>query len=368
MAAAATQAAIPLTLLTGFLGAGKTTLLNRLLKAEAFAGTAVIVNEFGEIGLDHLLIEKADDGIIELSSGCVCCTMRGELADALERLRAAESTGRIAKFERVVIETTGLADPAPILALLTRHPGLSREYRFDGVVTTVDALNGMATLDAYEEAVRQAAVADRIVVTKTDLVPGGSAALRSRLSRLNPGAPVLDAAEAEDLPGTLVGCGSFDSEAKSADVRGWMAAEAFAGHHHHGHHAGRHDAHIAAFALQGDGAMSARDVGEFLDRLERGHASKLIRVKGIFGILEEPDRPVVIQGVQGLFSPPVLLPRWPDADRRSRLVVIGRDVDRRGIEALFDAFTGAARIDTPDRQAFLDNPLAIGGFTAPNGR
>ncbi|MEO8667506.1 MAG: GTP-binding protein [Bauldia sp.] len=358
MAEGAAPRPIPLTLLTGFLGAGKTTLLNRLLRDEAFAATAVIVNEFGEIGLDHLLIEKADDGLIELSAGCICCTIRGELAEALDRLLVGLATGRIASIERVVVETTGLADPAPILSLLTRHPTLAERFRFDGVVTVVDARSGAATLDTHAEAVRQVAVADRIVLTKADIAPNDADALVARLKRLNPAAPVLDARR-EALPEMLIGCGPFDPDARGADVRAWMAAEAFADGDHDHHDVNRHDNHIATFALHSSGGMASGDVLEFLDRLEIGHASRLLRVKGILGIAEDPEHPVVIQGVQGLFSPPVSLPRWPDADRTSRIVFIGRDVDRRAIEMLFDGFTGVASIDTPDRQALLDNPLAI---------
>jgi G3E family GTPase len=350
---------IPLTLLTGFLGAGKTTLLNRLLRDPEMAGTAVIVNEFGEIGLDHLLIEKADEGIIELSAGCVCCTIRGDLADALERLLAA-GNGMRATMSRVIVETTGLADPAPILALLTRHPTLSARFRFDGVVTVVDAVNGAATLDRHDEAVRQVAVADRIVLAKSDLAAAKGESLRRRIRRLNPGAPLLDGAAGDATAARLTGCGLFDVDVKSADVRAWLAAEDVAGADHH-HHAdvNRHDAHISAFSLVGERAMVAADIAGFLDRLELGHASKLIRMKGILAVAEEPERPGVVQAVLGMFSPPVVLPGWPDGDRRTRLVIIGRDLDRTSIEALFAAFTGGVQIDTPDRVAVLDNPLAV---------
>jgi G3E family GTPase len=353
---------IPLTLLTGFLGAGKTTLLNRLLKDEAFAGTAVIVNEFGEIGLDHLLIERAEDGIIELSAGCICCTIRGELAEALERLLRGLDNGRIAEIRRVAIETTGLADPAPILYLLARHPYLSLRFRLDGIVTAVDAVNGMATLDAHDEAVRQVAVADRIVLTKTD-VAGSAPALRERIARLNPGVAILDNGRGEAKASALIDCGPFDPEKKGADMRAWLAAESVADDHdHQDEDVNRHDAHIAAFAIVRDRPIARRALDEFLDRLVLDDGSKLIRVKGLLAVAGEPDRPVVIHAVQGIFSAPVSLAAWPDEDRRSRLVLIGRDLDRRAVEDLFDAFLGEPRTDTPDRDALVANPLAIAGF------
>jgi G3E family GTPase len=351
---------IPLTLVTGFLGAGKTTLLNRLIKDETFAGAAVIINEFGEVGLDHLLVETTGDGIIELSSGCICCTIRGELIEALERLLRALDNGRIAEIRRVVIETTGLADPAPILYLLTRHPYLSLRFRLDGIVTVVDAVNANATLDAHEEAVKQVAVADRIVLTKSELPGAAAGAVRARIARLNPGVTIL----AADAPaGALTGAGPFDPEARGADVRRWLAAEAVAehDHHHHDEDVNRHDAHIAAFAIVRDAAMPAAALDDFLDRLVLDHGSKLIRVKGLLAIAADPGHPLVIQGVQGLFSPPLALGQWPDADHRSRLVVIARDLDRRPVETLFDAMLGTPRTDTPDRAAIIDNPLAIAG-------
>jgi len=355
---------IPLTLLTGFLGAGKTTLLNRLLRDPEFVGTAVIVNEFGDIGLDHLLVEQARDGIIELSAGCVCCTIRGELVEALERLLRAIDNRRIGEVRRVVIETTGLADPAPILHVLTRHPYLGIRFNLDGIIAVVDAVHGGATLSAHEESVKQVAVADRIVLTKSDLNPDDSGGLVARLSRLNPGALILDAGKGEAAAGALIGCGPFDAQTKGADVTRWLAAEAFVEAHDHHHDVNRHDDHIATFALIRDAAMEESVLGEFLDRLAFEHAERLIRVKGLIGVADEPGRPAVIHGVQGLFSPPIRLEAWPDSDRRSRIVVIGRDLDRDAVERLFDAFVGQPRLDAPDRQALVDNPLAIPGVTA----
>src|SRR5947207_10731047 len=237
---------IPLTVLTGFLGAGKTSLLNRLVIDPALAETAVIINEFGEVGLDHLLVRPIRDGVVLLQSGCLCCTLRGDLVDALEQLLRDLDNGR-AVFRRIILETTGLADPAPVLQTAMAHPYLVMRLRLDGVVTVVDAVNGASTLDEHMESVKQVAVADRIVLTKTDLLDGpqrraGKERLLARLHALNPAAPVLDAAAGAATPARLLDCGLFDPERKIPDVKRWLAEEAYAdqhsghGHHEHAHH------------------------------------------------------------------------------------------------------------------------------------
>ena len=222
---------IPLNVLTGFLGAGKTSLLNRLIGDPALAETAVIINEFGDIGLDHLLVREIRDGVVLLQSGCLCCTLRGDLVDALEQLLRDLDNGR-ATFRRVILETTGLADPAPVLQTAMAHPYLAMRYRLDGVITVVDAVNGEATLDAHLEAVKQAAVADRIVLSKTDLIdtPERRAAcerLKARLRALNPAAPILDAAAGEATPAQLLDAGLYDPARKIPDVARWLALEAY---------------------------------------------------------------------------------------------------------------------------------------------
>ena len=355
---------IPVTVLTGFLGAGKTTLLNKLLSHPDMGEAAVLINEFGEIGLDHLLVKETREDTVLLNSGCLCCTVRGDLVNAMRELFWQRFDKKIPWFKRMVIETTGLADPAPIIHTLMTDPTVGPRYRLDGIVTVVDAVNGPATLDAQPEAVKQAAVADRIVLAKADLAtPEQRAAIRDRLSALNPSAPVLDAST-DFGPRDLFDAGLFSADRKIADVAGWLREEAFAqdhaehnhthdhdhdhddgGHHHEHHHdANRHDARISSFCMTIDDPIPWDGFVTWIEMLITTQGENLLRIKGILNI-EGESNPVAVHGVQHLFHPPVGLPEWPDDDHRSKLVFITRDIGRQVIEDTFQAFVSPATDD-----------------------
>ncbi|HTY65673.1 MAG TPA: GTP-binding protein [Alphaproteobacteria bacterium] len=360
-------APIPVSVLTGFLGSGKTTLLSRLLRHPGMADTAVIINEFGEIGLDHHLVEAADGEPVVMSSGCLCCTVRNDLVDTLRGLYLKRVRGVVPEFRRVVIETTGLADPAPILHTLMEDPVVETYFSLDSVVTTVDAVHGESQLDAQPESVKQAAVADRLVLTKTDLAsPEAVAQLQRRLGRLNPGAPLFAAVQGEIDPEQLFNAGLYNPETKSIDVRNWLRDEAIAaasdphghthdhdddngyehghGHgHDHGHEArldvNRHDARIRAHCLLLEEPLDWESFSLWLGSLASGYGDRLLRVKAILNIRGEPG-PVAVHGVQHMFHPPARLPAWPDDDRRSKLVFITRDMERRFLEESLAAYRG----------------------------
>ena len=375
--------AIPIIVLTGFLGAGKTTLLNAWVKTPAFADAAVVINEFGTIGLDHLLVEKAEGTILTLSSGCLCCTIRGDMIETLKDLVRRRDNGRIPPFARLVIETTGLADPAPILNTIMFHPYLPLRYRIDSVVTAVDAIHGAATVAAHEEALKQVAVADTLILTKTDLLLSGddAATALTLLRELNPGARILDAAKGEAEAETILGEGLFALDQRSDLVRAWLNPARYeadpsahdAGSHHHGHghdhahHAldvNRHDARIKATCLTHEAPLDPATFGMFVDLLRANYGGQLLRVKGIVALATDPDHPLVIHGVQHTFHPAHKLDAWPDSDHRSRLVFIARDLQPGVIEALWQGFFGPPSIDRPDGAALAaaSTPAQTGGL------
>jgi G3E family GTPase len=311
----------PVTLLTGFLGSGKTTLLRRLLADSALGDTAVIINELGEVGIDHLLVERLDDQMVLLKSGCVCCTVRGELASAIRDLHSRRARGTIPPFRRLVIESTGLADPFPVLSTLKADPVLRHHFRAAGVVTTVDAVNGMLQLERHIESVRQVAIADVIVVTKTDIAQAPvTARLVARLGAMNPAAALLSAAEVLDANALL----------QSSSGGGFKAIE---------EPAVRMAAHpgVSAFSIIVDEPLDWTAFGIWLTMLLNRHGERILRVKGILALAGE-ERPIVVQGVQHLVHAPTHLSHWPSRDHRSRLVFIVEGLEPDLIRRSFAVF------------------------------
>ena len=326
----------PVSLVTGFLGSGKTTLLRRLLVSPDLADTAVLINEFGEIGLDHELMERIDADVVLLASGCLCCTIRGELADAIKALHARRERGLIPAYRRLAIESSGLADPLPILTTIAAEPQLRHHYKQGLVVTTVDAVNGMTQLDRHPESRKQAAIADRLVLTKTDLVDADRRAeLVERLARLNPAAVLLDAGAELDAK-ALIG----DDLARSGrEVSSWFRADAVdADDPRPGRRdPNRHGDDIYAFALAFDRPIDWTAFGLWLSLLLHRHGDAILRVKGILAI-EGESAPVAVHGVQQLVHPPTHLPAWPSEDRRTRIVFIVKGVEEETIRRSFRAF------------------------------
>ena len=333
---------IPVSVITGFLGSGKTTLLARLMRDPAMGRTAVIINEFGSIALDHDLVETSEESFIQLSNGCLCCNVRNDLTLTLADLAARRAQGTVPPFERVVIETSGLADPAPILHALMTDRDLNGVYALDGVITTVDALLGIATLDQHEESRRQAAVADRIVITKTDIDGVQTDAIKRRIATLNPGAQVVETMHGVIAPALLFDCGFYDVAGKHPDVRTWLAHESGAPgdahehqlEHEHEHH--QHTPEITSFCIVREQPLHAVTLPLLLSALAENCGADLLRMKGIVHVRESPDRPAVIHGVQHVYHAPVWLPRWPSADRGTRMVFIGRHLRESWVRTLIE--------------------------------
>lgn len=328
----------PVNLITGFLGSGKTTLLQRLLADPALADTAVLINEFGEVGLDHHLLERIDDTMVLLQSGCLCCTIRGELSAAIKDLHSKRERGEVPRFRRLVVESTGLADPFPILSTVQADPVLRHHFRLGNVITTIDAVNAMGQLARQPECTKQVAVADRLVLTKTDLVDAQAAeTLSARLRRLNPSAPLSRAAEGPLDAEALLSHDLFATAGRSAAARRWFAAEVTAGDGGQAHDRNRHDETIRAFALAFDGPLDWTLFGLWLTMLLNRHGEKVLRVKGMLNVAGAPA-PVAVHGVQHLVHPPIHMAAWPNADRSSRLVFIVDGLDRVLIERSLRGF------------------------------
>lgn len=372
------MARIPVTLITGFLGSGKTTLLNALLQHSDMSQAAVIVNEFGEIGLDYDLVESSDESVVQLENGCLCCTVKSDLIDTFRDLHLMRLSGDFPKFDRVVIETTGIADPGPVLQIILTDPLVSTVYGLDGVVTTIDAVNGETSLDRFPECVKQAAIADRIFITKSDLLDGAErddriGSLEARLTSMNPGANIVQADARDIQPSDLFGHGLLDPRTNTADVEAWLRAEAYIrddddtdvtearlpqsrqsedetrdyyasyGHrpsdapvanddedHHH------HDPLINSFCLVRENPVTMDTLRMFLDALASEAGPDLLRVKGIVNVAERPENPAVIQGAQQIFHSLEWLPDWPTDDLRTRIVFITRGLDQAYIEDSFE--------------------------------
>lgn len=358
--------AIPVTLLTGFLGSGKSTLLTDVLNDPQFGDTAVVVNEFGDVGLDGFLIEHSLEQMVEMTSGCLCCTIRGDIRETLLDLHRRRGADEIPRFQRLVVETTGLADPAPVIHTLMAEPRLYGLYSLGGVVTTVDALNGQSSLENHIECVKQVAVADRIVLTKTDLAVDVPAfdnveSLRAAIERINPGAPILDRNDPQFDYSELFETSLYDPTTKGFDVQAWLDAEAYEGESHHRHHdhshhgpghhgavdhghgedahdVNRHGTDVRAYCLVLDDPVSTMAFTTALELLLANQGPDLLRVKGIVHLAEKPEKPVIIHGVQHVFHDPVWLDEWPTEDQRTKLVFITRNIPKETIETFFRAW------------------------------
>ena len=332
---------IPVTVITGFLGSGKTTLLSSILKKKEMQKTAVIINEFGEIGLDHALIEHTDENIVELQSGCICCTIQGDLNKTLIDLFDKMMNGKVSSFNRILIETTGLANPVPIIHTLMNSIELIRIYSLDGVITVVDSINGEKTLDLHEESLKQLALAEKIIISKTDIVDKDEIkSLVYRIKDINPVSQIIFSKFGNIPLEEIFGLGAYDPYKKSADVKNWLAAEKYKDKKHHHHHdVNRHNENIRAFSMMSENPVNMIAFSFFRDMITAALGANLLRMKGIVNIAGE-ERPAVIHGVQHIFHPVQWLETWPDNDRRTKLVFITQNIKKEQIEDFFRPLMG----------------------------
>ncbi len=327
---------LPVSVVTGFLGSGKTTLINRLLKRPDMNRVAVIVNEFGEQAIDNDLVEVSSEQMMLLNNGCLCCVLRGDLQETLRDLFIKRRNGEIIDFDRVVIETTGLADPAPVMQTLMTDDMLLAHYRLDCVVTLADAVNGLEQIETMEEPVKQAALADRIIITKSDLASEDVIGkLEARLRELNPQAPMRRAVNGEIELAFLVDVGLRNVRSKLEDIQRWMGEPDEHGHQH------RHDSAVKSFCLRYEAPLTWTAFSQSMEVLSALRGSDLLRVKGLVNVSGRAG-PMVVQGVQHLFHPPVELDAWPSDDRSTRIVFITRGIPREMVANLFSAIGAVA--------------------------
>ena len=334
---------IPVNILTGALGSGKTTLLRSLLRAPRLERSAVLVNELGEVGIDHHLVEHATESTLLLENGCVCCAMRDDMKASLLDLHSRRDRGEIPRYERVVLETSGVADPVPIAYTLLADPVLMHHYRLGNVVTVVDAVNALHQLERFEASVKQVALADRLVLSKLDLAGAeASRVLRARLAALNPAAPIVETDSPDLDPVDLLVADPYEADAKAREIEGWQR-RLEAGGKGRGSHPEPVDAHCFTF----EGTLDWTAFGIWMTMLLHRHGDRVLRIKGLLNVAGVPG-PVLVNGVQHLVHPPAHLDAWPNADRRSHLVVILDGLGRDGLERSLDAFNAIAN---PGREA-----------------
>ena len=339
-----TKQRIPISVLTGFLGSGKTTVLRHFARSGSLSRTLVLVNEFGEVGLDHHLLTPIDDDtLVALDSGCICCTIRADLSKTLSEAPWRYSRDGIRWFDQVIIETTGVADPAPVLQTILGDPKVVDSYSLSSVLTAVDAVNGISTLKEHAEAVKQVAVADRVLLTKTDLLQDDQDRLNELqevLKELAPSARIDKVVDGQAEMDWFFGEGPYSIGGKNGDVRSWLNAELeqheTEKHHDHPLDVSRHGS-IVASHLTFSEPVDAALFESCLQMLMNFRGPDLLRVKGIINVAGM-DLPMVIHGVQHVFHPPEILDKWPDEDRTTRVVIIARDFDQEQIAACFNGF------------------------------